>query len=178
MRMSKQREQLLRGLKRESPLVRATAQQAEAVGELLQCYEQWEDADTVNQELRSKRIRDAVYREVERIQKEIYQGKTKQVSERFQRAVEQILASRPRRTLTYLQTLDALQVVMDSHREWYESAPHSRVLQNRARRLVHEALQEVMVGHIEQFHERLVERLEALSTEEQDRHESPSTNAQ
>jgi hypothetical protein len=145
-------------------LVQKVAKQGQAANELMACYRHWLDTNKkkLEQEPGFQRIDNQVDREVRRIHKEIHQGKTEHVTERFQQAVEQVVATPPRRALTYLQTLNVLQELLDCHREWYQVAPRSRPAQTRARRLIHECLQEIEAGHIEQWHERLVARLEAL----------------
>lgn len=163
--MKERRESILRGIERESAsLTRKVAQQGQAFDELIACHHQWVEANKtrLEQEPGFQRIDNQVYYAVERIQQEIHQGKTRHVAERFQQAVEQIIATSPRRALTYLQTLNALQELLDCHREWYQAAPRSRPAQTRARRLVHECIQEIEAGHIDQWHERIVARLEAL----------------
>jgi hypothetical protein len=99
---------------------------------------------------RSKRVENQVQRAADQLLKEIYAGKTENVAERFQQAIEHIQAAHlPKQKVTFLQTLDALQELLQVSRQWHQSRSHTKAEENRALHTLHILLREVEAGQIE-----------------------------
>lgn len=102
------------------------------------------------------RALNAVNREVHRLDKEIWdEGKTDAIVERFTRAKDlAIAASLRKQRVTYLQTVDALEILSRLARAWHQSEPHSRQEQSVQLHRLRCLLLEISNGSLENLDQR------------------------
>jgi hypothetical protein len=144
-------------MEREDAAFSKIAQASNQVTTLLQ---QWLDAAPPHG--RPKRLEDQMQKAVSQLITEIYAGKTEKVEERFRHLVEQTeVAHLPKKKVTFLQTLDAMQRVLNASRQWHQSAAHSRTEQDRA---LHKLLREVEAGWVENIDERFHQAMQNQSS--------------
>ena len=154
MERSKRRQQILRSLEQEESKQKQIADACELVRAL---HQEWDATSATG---RSKRLENRVDQAVSHLIHEIYAGKTENVAERFQQAVERITAaSLPKKKATFLQTLDATQRLLSASRQWYQEATRSKVEQGQALHKFRVLLREVEAGQIEHIEERFSEAM-------------------
>jgi hypothetical protein len=101
------------------------------------------------------RTMDSLGREVKRIHKEIEAGKTEHIAERFTQAKEvAIAASLPKKRVTYLKTVDAIDEVLKLARVWYQAEPRSKQDQMAQLDTLRLLLSRVAAGHLDDLEMR------------------------
>ena len=150
MAISERRARLIWSLEREKAASDENLAQKKAVADqLLTLLGEWLQTSP------SKKVESGVHRAVDRLINEIYSGKTANIAERFQQAVERATAAAlSRRKVTYLQTLDALQRLLQVNRQWHKAATRSKAEQDRALHTLRIMLREVEAGHTEDLDAR------------------------
>lgn len=145
MEKSKRRQQIQRTLAREEA---AFSKIVEASDQVQALFQAWLNAAPPAG--RSKRVENQVQRAAEQLLDEIYAGKTQNVAARFQQAIERIQAAHlPKKKVTFLQTLDALQELLHVSRQWHQSTSHTQAEEDHALHKLHILLREVEAGQIE-----------------------------
>ena len=155
MERSKRRQQIKRGLERDEG---KQTKIASAADQLKALYEEWIDAAPSTG--RPKRLENQVQHAVSQLLYEIHAGKTGDVAERFQQAIERITAAHlSKKKATFLQTLNALQQLLEASKQWHLSASHSKKEQDRALHKLRVLLCEVEAGQVEHVEERFHEAM-------------------
>jgi hypothetical protein len=150
VQQSKRRQQIQRSLEREEAAFSKISQAADQVKAL---FQRWLDAAPPTG--RPKRTEDRIQKAVSQLITEIHAGKMENVEERFQRLVERTEAAHlPKKMATFLQTLDAMQRLVEVSRRWHQSAPRSKVEQDWALHKLRVLLREVDAGQVENVEER------------------------
>lgn len=152
--------------KRERPLTAKQLEKLERITqaheELRQLFKAWLEEEYQGNPEIPNRAADLVYREVNRLDKEIDAGKLATIPERFEKAKELALAAAlPKKRVTYLRTLDALQDLLTLSRAWYKAGPRSA--QEQAQELHHlrRLLLEIAAGHLEDLATRFQQAKQA-----------------
>ncbi|MGB8346596.1 MAG: hypothetical protein WCD86_17045 [Ktedonobacteraceae bacterium] len=158
----KQQARWLRQLEQEEQATRRFQEKHAAAKELTALYQAWVDEE--KQHPRSQRTESRVYKEVGRLSKEIFNGKTEHIAERFQQAVELAVASTlPKRKGTYLKTLAALRHLLNLHTAWANAEPRSTAEQQKMLHQLRRLLYEIAAGEIEQIAERFTNLAKATT---------------
>ncbi len=96
-----------------------------------------------------------MFREVQRLQFELSQGKISNISERFASAVENIEAStQHKRKITYLNMVATIRELSDLNIKWYKAMPRSKSEQAWMLRQTRHLMLEIAVGNIDNLSER------------------------
>ncbi len=128
-------------------------EQAQAEQELRACYESWYKACVESGRL--EKLESRVFREVQRLQFELSQGKISNISERFASAVENIEAStQHKRKITYLNMVATIRELSDLNIKWYKAMPRSKSEQAWMLRQTRHLMLEIAAGNIDNLSER------------------------
>jgi HEPN domain-containing protein len=144
------------------PVGKSYQERATAIRELIAQVEAW--AAEEQQQPRSQRAESRMLKAVERLAKEILDGQTENLAERFQQAADLAVASTlPKRKGTYPKTLTALRQLLDLHTAWTNAEPRSTAEQQKMLHQLRRLLYEIAAGEIEQIAERFTNLAEATT---------------
>jgi hypothetical protein len=127
--------------------------QTRAELELRACYESWYKTCVEMEKL--EHFESRVFREVQRLQREVSQGQLDNIGERFAAAVRSIESSvQPRRKITYLNMVATIRELSDLNLKWYKAAPRSKSDQAWMLRQNRHLMLEIAAGKIDNLAER------------------------